>query len=53
MVPVSVIAVRALLGEAPHLHELLGAALVGAGLALSVWTPAARRKPAPPRGCTA
>ena len=39
MVPVSVIAVRAVLGEAPHANEILGAALVGIGLALTVWTP--------------
>lgn len=39
MVPVSVIAVRALLGEAPHANEIAGAALVGLGLALTVWTP--------------
>jgi drug/metabolite transporter (DMT)-like permease len=41
MVPVSVIAVRAVLGEAPHVNEILGAALVGIGLALTVWTPKA------------
>ncbi|CAM3973203.1 DMT family transporter [Roseateles saccharophilus] len=45
MVPVSVIAVRAVMGEAPHATEILGAALVGMGLALTVWTPAAARKP--------
>jgi len=39
MVPVSVIAVRAVMGEAPHASEILGAALVGMGLALTVWTP--------------
>lgn len=39
MVPVSVIAVRAVMGEAPHASELLGAVLVGLGLALTVWTP--------------
>lgn len=39
MVPVSVIAVRAMLGEAPHASEIAGAALVGIGLALTVWTP--------------
>lgn len=43
MVPVSVIAVRAVMGEAPHANEIAGAALVGLGLALTVWTP----KPAP------
>jgi drug/metabolite transporter (DMT)-like permease len=42
MVPVSVIAVRAVMGAAPHANEILGAALVGAGLALTVWAPAAR-----------
>lgn len=47
MVPVSVLAVRALLGTLPQPQELLGAALVGAGLGLSVWTPAPRRQPAP------
>ncbi|MDR7270648.1 drug/metabolite transporter (DMT)-like permease [Pelomonas saccharophila] len=41
MVPVSVIAVRAVLGEAPHANEIAGAALVGIGLALTVWTPKA------------
>ncbi|MBW8843741.1 MAG: DMT family transporter [Burkholderiales bacterium] len=41
MVPVSVIAVRAVLGEAPHANEIAGAALVGLGLALTVWTPKA------------
>lgn len=46
MVPVSVIAVRAVLGEAPHANEVAGAALVGLGLALTVWTPAA--SPLPP-----
>ncbi|HEY8878590.1 MAG TPA: DMT family transporter [Roseateles sp.] len=46
MVPVSVIAVRAVLGEAPHANDIFGAALVGAGLALTVWTPAARPVPA-------
>lgn len=39
MVPVSVIAVRAVMGEAPHANEIAGAALVGLGLALTVWTP--------------
>lgn len=38
MVPVSVIAVRAVLGEAPHANEMAGAALVGIGLVLTVWT---------------
>ena len=47
MVPVSVLAVRALLGTLPQPQELLGAALVGAGLGLSVWTPAPRPQPAP------
>jgi len=42
MVPVSVIAVRAVMGAAPHASEILGAALVGLGLALTVWTPKAR-----------
>ena len=46
MVPVSVIAVRAVLGEAPHANDIFGAALVGAGLALTVWTPAPRPVPA-------
>ncbi|MCY4753032.1 DMT family transporter [Pelomonas aquatica] len=45
MVPVSVIAVRAVLGEAPHASEIAGAALVGLGLALTVWTPAPARLP--------
>lgn len=57
MVPVSVIAVHAVLGEAPHANEILGAALVGIGLALTVWTPKAARQPAPviaaPSRCTA
>lgn len=44
MVPVSVIAVRAVMGEAPHASEILGAALVGVGLALTVWTPKAARQ---------
>jgi len=50
MVPVSVIAVRAVLGEAPHTNEIAGAALVGLGLALTVWTPKAApaRVPQPP-----
>ena len=47
MVPVSVIAVRAVLGEAPHANEILGAALVGIGLALTVWTPKAAPVVAP------
>ena len=45
MVTVSVIAVRAVTGEAAHANEILGAALVGMGLALTAWTPAARRPP--------
>ena len=45
MVPVSVIAVHALMGHAPQANEIAGAALVGLGLALTVWTP----KPAPVR----
>lgn len=53
MVPVSVIAVRAVLGEAPHASEIVGAALVGLGLALTVWTPAARPLPAAAARCTA
>lgn len=47
MVPVSVIAVRAVLGEAPHANEIAGAALVGLGLALTVWTPKAAPMVAP------
>ncbi|HEY9105357.1 MAG TPA: DMT family transporter [Roseateles sp.] len=57
MVPVSVIAVRALLGQAPQASELAGAALVGLGLALTVWTPAVRPvapvRAAAGRRCTA
>ncbi|MFT7776001.1 DMT family transporter [Roseateles sp.] len=47
MVPVSVIALHAALGEAPHANEIAGAALVGLGLALTVWAPgtAAARRP--------
>lgn len=41
MVPVSVIAVHALMGHAPQVNEIVGAALVGLGLALTVWTPKA------------
>lgn len=48
MVPVSVIAVRAVMGEAPHANEIAGAALVGLGLALTVWAPkAAAARPLP------
>lgn len=39
MVPVSVIALHAAMGEAPQAREIAGAALVGLGLALTVWTP--------------
>jgi drug/metabolite transporter (DMT)-like permease len=50
MVPVSVIAVHAVMGQAPQANELLGAALVGLGLALTVWVPraapTARTRPA-------
>ncbi len=53
MVPVSVIAVRAVLGEAPHPNEIAGAALVGLGLALTVWTPAAAPLPAARSRCPA
>jgi len=49
MVPVSVIAVRAVMGEVPHASELLGAVLVGLGLALTVWTPKAALAPAQAR----
>ena len=55
MVPVSVIAVRAVLGEAPQASEIFGAALVAAGLALTVWTPRAapaRVQPAARLGAT-
>ncbi|HEY1128101.1 MAG TPA: DMT family transporter [Roseateles sp.] len=45
MVPVSVIALHAVMGEAPQANEIAGAALVGLGLALTVWTP--RAAPAP------
>ncbi|WP_457445122.1 DMT family transporter [Roseateles sp. P5_E4] len=47
MVPVSVIAVHAVMGEAPHANEIAGAALVGLGLALTVWAPKAAAVPAP------
>ena len=47
MVPVSVIAVRAVMGEAPHANEIAGAALVGLGLALTVWAPKPAAVPAP------
>jgi drug/metabolite transporter (DMT)-like permease len=52
MVPVSVIAVRAVLGEAPQGNEIAGAALVGLGLAMTVWTPKTppAATPAPVRG---
>lgn len=53
MVPVSVIAVRAVLGEAPHANEILGAALVGIGLALTVWAPAAAAPPVTRSRCPA
>lgn len=53
MVPVSVIAVRAVLGEAPHANEILGAALVGVGLLLTVWTPAPAAPRATRSGCPA
>ncbi len=53
MVPVSVIAVRAVLGDAPHLNEIAGAALVGLGLALTVWTPAPAPLPATRSRCPA
>lgn len=39
MVPVSVIALHAVTGEAPQAHEIAGATLVGLGLALTVWAP--------------
>ncbi|MCE4555467.1 DMT family transporter [Roseateles cellulosilyticus] len=57
MVPVSVIAVRAVMGHAPQASEIAGAALVGLGLALTVWTPKSRSvaapRPATSRRCTA
>jgi drug/metabolite transporter (DMT)-like permease len=53
MVPVSVIAVRAVMGEAPHANDILGAALVGAGLLLTVWTPAPVAVAATPSRCPA
>jgi len=53
MVPVSVIAVRAVLGDAPHANDIVGAALVGAGLALTVWTPAAAPAPVARSRCPA
>lgn len=37
MVPVSVIAVRAVLGNAPQTNELIGTALVGMALVLNAW----------------
>lgn len=50
MVPVSVIAVHAAMGHAPHANEIAGAALVGMGLVLTVWAPkAAANTAAPPR----
>ena len=49
MVPVSVIAVRAVLGHAPQANELIGTALVGLALALNAWparSAGADRRPA-------
>jgi drug/metabolite transporter (DMT)-like permease len=37
MVPVSVLAVRALTGTPPHASELAGVALVGVALAINAW----------------
>lgn len=55
MVPVSVIAVRAVLGEAPQANEIIGAAMVGLGLGLTVWAPMAApaRPPRVALGATA
>ncbi|MBI3347912.1 MAG: DMT family transporter [Burkholderiales bacterium] len=49
MVPVSVIAVHAVMREAPQANEIAGAALVGLGLALTVWTPKAAPAARPQR----